>query len=220
MRLVKKMKPCKRLILICLLVLLSPTACSADTKYRVRWVVDGDTIILADGQKVRYIGINAPELAREDHVEEPYAEEASRFNARLIMHKQVRLEFDIEPNDRFQRRLAYIFLNDGTFVNAEMLSQGYAYLLYVRPNVKYVDVLLDAQRAAMSAKRGIWSTWQEQDAIYVGNKRSRRFHLPACSSGKRIKPTNRIIFKKKWNAFWQGYAPAGRCLPVFTIPRD
>ena len=205
---------------VCSLIFLLGTACSADTDYRVKWVVDGDTLVLTDGSKVRYIGINAPELQREDHIGEPYADEAKRFNALLVNHKKVRLEFDIEPNDRFQRRLAYVFLKDGTFVNAEMLSQGYAYLLYVRPNVKYLATLLAAQQAAMSAKRGIWSNWREQSATYIGNKRSRRFHLASCSSGKRIKPQNRIIFEKKWEAYWEGYAPAKRCQPVFSIPRD
>ncbi|MGD8993408.1 MAG: thermonuclease family protein [Desulfobacterales bacterium] len=213
------MKPYLRLTLICLLVLLMGTACSADTNYRVKWVADGDTIVLADGSKVRYIGINAPELPREDHIGEPYANEAKRFNTRLVNNRKVRLEFDIEPNDRFQRRLAYVFLKDGTFVNAEMLAQGYAYLLYVRPNVKYQTILLAAQQAAMSGKKGIWSNWHEQSANYIGNKRSRRFHLDSCASGRRIKPQNRIIFKKKWDAFWEGYAPAKPCQPVFTIPR-
>ncbi len=209
----------KRIVYICLLIGLLPQACSADSDHRVKWVVDGDTIVLADGTKVRYIGINAPEVAHEDQAAEPYAEEAKRFNAGLLKHKKVRLELDVQPNDRFERRLAYIFLKDGTFVNAEMLSQGYAYLLYIRPNVKYHDILLAAQQAAMSGKRGIWQNWREQKATYIGNKRSRRFHLPTCSSGKRIKPQNRTVFKKKWDAYWEGYAPGSRCMPVFTIPR-
>ncbi|MGD9089209.1 MAG: thermonuclease family protein [Desulfobacterales bacterium] len=213
------MKLSTTLSFVCSLIFLLGNACSADTDYRVKWVADGDTIVLTEGSKVRYIGINAPELPREDHIGEPYANEAKRFNARLVKNKTVRLEFDIEPNDRFQRRLAYVFLQDGTFVNAEMLSQGYAYLLVVRPNVKYQATLLAAQQAAMTAKRGIWSNWHEQSASYIGNKRSRRFHLATCSSGKRIKPENRIIFKKKWDAYWEGYAPAKRCQPVFTIPQ-
>jgi endonuclease YncB( thermonuclease family) len=213
-------KRIKQLISMCLLIWLFPQGCAADSDDRVKWIIDGDTIVLDKGVKVRYIGINAPELARDDHVAEPYAEEAKRFNERRVRQKKVRLEFDVEPSDRFQRRLAYVFLKDGTFINAEMLSQGYAYLLYIRPNVKYLDTLLAAQRAAMSGKRGIWQKWREQNATYIGNKRSRRFHLPTCSSGKRIESQNRIVFQKKWDAYWAGYAPAGRCMPVFTIPRD
>ncbi|MGD8797107.1 MAG: thermonuclease family protein [Desulfobacterales bacterium] len=215
-----RMKLRTTLSVVCSLIFLLGTACSADTDYQVKWVVDGDTILLTEGAKVRYIGINSPELPREDHVGEPYADEAKRYNARLVDHKKVRLEFDVEPNDRFQRRLAYVFLKGGTFVNAEMLSQGYAYLLYVRPNVKYQATLLTAQRAAMSAKRGIWSNWREHSSTYIGNKRSLRFHLTTCASGRRIKPKNRIVFKKKWDAYWEGYAPAKPCQPVFEIPRD
>ncbi len=214
----------KRLItisFICLFLLMFQPSCSADgSRHSVKWVVDGDTIVLSDGSKVRYIGINAPEVAREDKIAEPFGEAAKRFNVKLVKRKKVRLEFDVEPNDRYQRRLAYVFLKDGTFVNAEMLSQGYAYLLYLRPNLKYHSTLLDAQREAMSEKRGIWKNWREQDSAYIANRRSRRFHLPTCSSGKRIKRTNRIIFQQRWDAYWEGYAPAKRCMPVFEIPKN
>jgi endonuclease YncB( thermonuclease family) len=213
------MKSNRLLTILCLYLLFFQSSCSADTDHRVKWVVDGDTIVLTEGIKVRYIGINAPELARDDHIGEPFGIEAKRFNSRLVNKKKVHLKLDIEPNDRYQRRLAYVFLKDGTFVNEEMLSEGYAYLLYLRPNVKYIDRLLAAQREAMVKKRGIWFDWREQNATYIGNKRSRRFHLATCSSGKRIKPGNRIIFKKQWDAYWEGYAPAGRCMPVFTIPK-
>lgn len=211
------MKQLITLLLACLLLLLFQPSCSADSWFSVKWVVDGDTIVMADGSKVRYIGINTPEVARDDHVTEPFGKKPN-VSMPGWCGKKVRLEFDIEPNDRYQRRLAYIFLRDGTFVNAEMLSQGYAYLLYLRPNVKYHSILLDSQREAMSKKRGIWQNWREQNATYIGNKRSRRFHLPTCSSGKRIKPRNRIAFQKKWDAYWEGYAPAKRCMPVFEIP--
>lgn len=214
------MKSYIALTFICLFLVQSQQACKADNWHRVKWVVDGDTLVLGSGQKVRYIGINAPEVARDGHISEPFAEEAKRFNTELVKKKKVRLEFDIEPNDRYQRRLVYIFLKDGIFVNAEMLSQGYAYLLYLRPNVKYHSTLLDAQRDAMSEKRGIWKNWREQNAAYIGNRRSRRFHSPTCSSGKRIKRTNQIIFQKRWDAYWEGYAPAKRCMPVFEIPKN
>lgn len=214
------MKRCIILTTICLLLILSRQTGSADSWHRVKWVIDGDTIVLDNNQKVRYIGINSPEVAREDHMPEPFGEAAKRFNAGLVKQKKVRLEFDVEPNDRYQRRLAYIFLKNGLFVNAEMLSQGYAYLLYLRPNVRYQTQLLAAQRAAMSAKRGIWQNWREANATYIGNKRSRRFHLPTCSFGKRIKHRNRVVFQKKWDAYWEGYAPGKRCMPVFEIPEN
>ncbi|MEE9496724.1 MAG: thermonuclease family protein [Desulfobacterales bacterium] len=208
------------LTFIGLLFIQSQRPSAADTWLRVNWVIDGDTVVLSNGQKVRYIGINAPELAHDGHKAEPYGDEAKRFNASLVDRKKVRLEFDKERNDRYERLLAYVFLKDGTFVNAEILSIGYAYLLVHRPNIKHNSVMLRSQRAAMSAKKGIWQNWTEHKKSYVANKRSRRFHLPTCPFGKQIKPRNRVVFQKKWEAFWEGYAPAKRCMPVFEIPGD
>ena len=211
----------KRLIaltLVSLFFVLFQENSHADNWHRVKWVVDGDTVELNDGRKLRYIGINAPELAHDDHKAEPYADESKQFNAALVYRENIRLEFDQEHTDQYKRLLAYVFLKDGTFLNAEILLNGYAYLLYHRPNIKYNWVMLQAQQAAMSAKKGIWQNWAEHKKNYVANKWSRRFHLPTCSFGKRIKPRNRVIFHKKWDAFWEGYAPAKRCMPVFEIP--
>lgn len=206
------------LIIICLLFILSPQTGLAASWNQVKWVVDGDTVVLVGGQKVRYIGINAPELAHDDHGAEPYGEASKKFNALLVARKKVRLEFDKERFDRYQRLLAYIFLKNATFVNAEILSNGYAYLLKHRPNLKYDEILLQAQRSAMSAKKGIWQNWKENKNTVIGNKNSHRFHLRTCPYGRRIKPRNRIVFQKKWDAYWEGHAPAKQCMPVFEIP--
>lgn len=213
----------KRYIIIvftCLLFILFRQASWAADWKQIKWVVDGDTVILVDGQKVRYIGINAPELAHDNHSAEPYGEDSKRFNALLVDRKSVRLEFDRERFDRYQRLLAYIFLKNATFVNAEILANGYAYLLRYRPNLKYDQILLQSQRSAMSAKKGIWQNWKENKNPVVGNKNSFRFHLPTCPYGKRIKPQNRIVFQTKWDAYWEGYAPGKRCMPVFEIPAN
>jgi micrococcal nuclease len=213
------MKKYLTIMLACLLLFVCQQASTAEWN-QVKWVVDGDTVVLVDGQKVRYIGINAPELADENHGAEPYAEVSKKFNALLVNRRKVRLEFDKERFDRYQRLLAYVFLENATFVNAEIISNGYAYLLKLRPNLKYDSILLQSQRSAMSAKKGIWQNWKENTNTVIGNKNSHRFHLTACPYGKRIKPKNRVVFRKKWDAYWEGYAPAKRCMPVFEIPTD
>jgi micrococcal nuclease len=214
------MKHCIIIIFTCLLFILFRQTNWAAEWNEVKWVVDGDTVVLVDGRKVRYIGINAPEVAHDNQVVEPYGEAAKRFNALLVNRKKVRLEFDKERFDRYQRLLVYVFLENATFVNAEILSNGYAYLLKKRPNLKYDKILLQSQRSAMSAKKGIWQNWKEHKTTVIGNKNSYRFHLPTCPFGKRIKPKNRIVFRKKWDAYWEGYAPGKQCMPVFEIPGD
>ena len=179
----------------------------------VKWVSDGDTIVLRDGRHVRYIGINAPEIAHDDHKAEAFGSAAKKYNQSLVRLKKVRLEFDKEKHDRYGRLLAYIFLLDGTLINKKMIEKGYAYVLHLRPNVKYDSVLLKTQRDAMSAKQGMWRNWNEQEGKkYVGNKRSKRFHLESCPYGKNIEKRNRLFFTRKWDAFWSGFAPCKRCL--------
>jgi micrococcal nuclease len=179
----------------------------------VKWVSDGDTIVLRDGRHVRYIGINAPEIAHDDHKAEAFGYAAKKYNQSLVRLKKVRLEFDKEKHDRYGRLLAYIFLLDGTLINKKMIEKGYAYVLHLRPNVKYDSVLLKTQRDAMSAKQGMWRNWNEQEGKkYVGSKRSKRFHLESCPYGKNIEKRNRVFFTRKWDAFWSGFAPCKRCL--------
>ena len=119
-------------------------------------VVDGDTVVLSDGERVRYIGIDTPELHHPKKPVQYYAREAMEFNRRLVEGKRVKLEFDVERRDKYHRLLAYVYLEDGTFVNAELMRQGYAQLLTFPPNVKHVDLFIQLQREAREAGRGLW----------------------------------------------------------------
>lgn len=202
------------LCLILLSVLLIGTATPVKQKWiGVKWVNDGDTIVINDGNHVRYIGINAPEIAHDNHKAEAFGYAAKKYNQSLVRSKRVRLELDNEKHDRYGRLLAYVFLLEGTFVNQKMIEKGYAYVLHRSPNVKYDRILLQSQRDAMSARRGIWRNWNEKEGEeYWGSKRSKRFHLKTCPYGKKIERRNRIIFTKKWDAFWSGFAPCKRCM--------
>ena len=67
------------------------------------------------------------------------------------------LEFDVDRRDRYERLLAYVYLkDDGVFVNAEIVKQGYASLLTIPPNVKYADLFLKLYREARENRRGLW----------------------------------------------------------------
>lgn len=182
--------------------------------FNVKWVDDGDTIVLSNGQRVRYLGINTPEIAHENRPAEPFGATARVYNQKMVLGKQVRLETDQQRFDHYGRVLAYVFLNDGTFVNAKLVAEGYAYCLFKRPNTKYQSRLLEIQRHAMEARKGMWRNWHEEHSRYLGNKKSRRFHRPNCSFGKRSRQSNQQFFKTQWDAFWAGYAPCKKCLPT------
>ena len=201
--------------LIFLVIFTTAKDVSAESWYVVKYVNDGDTIVLTTGKRVRYIGVNAPEIDHQRHRAQPFGYEARTFNKNLVINRKIRLEFDQEDHDRYGRRLAYIFLPDGTFLNEDMLQMGYAYFLFKKPNLKYNQRLLKAQQEAMKAGRGIWSNWDEPKRRYIGNQNSRRFHLESCSSAAKIKRNNRTRFFTRWEAFMAGYAPAGGCIKEF-----
>jgi len=123
-------------------------------------VIDGDTIevccMAGQPEKVRYIGVNTPETKHPMKGVEEYGAEAAEANRRLVANKAVRLEFDVAQRDRYGRLLAYVYLEDGTFVNAWLVERGYAQVMTVPPNVKYQDLFLRLQRLARSAGKGLW----------------------------------------------------------------
>ena len=128
---------------------------------KVLRVIDGDTIELADGRLVRYIGIDTPEFRRREGSRwvvdpEPFSREAMQANQRLVGGKTVRLEYDVEIADRHGRLLAYVYV-DGTMVNAKLLEEGYAHLLTIPPDVKYAARFRQVAQDARTHKRGLWA---------------------------------------------------------------
>ena len=121
-------------------------------------VVDGDTIHVRIGarvERVRYIGVNAPELHHPRRGEEPGGREAARVNRDLVLDRRVRLEMDVQSRDRYGRLLAYVWVGD-LMVNAELVRLGYAQVMTVPPNVRHQALFLKLQRDAREAGRGLW----------------------------------------------------------------
>ncbi len=140
--------------------LLPAAVFAADIVGTVREVIDGDTIVLSDGRKVRYLGINAPEHGQ------PYAREARNFNRRLVNGLPVHLEFDQIQEDRYHRLLAYVYTKrcgvrsagceEQTMVNEQLVTEGWAHVFSIPPNIRYATQFLQAQEKARTARKGIW----------------------------------------------------------------
>lgn len=139
------------------------------TDILVKRVIDGDTLQLDNGERVRLIGIDTPEihesnkLYRDAHRTKQDAatiqklgRRAYEFTRKLVEGKRVSLEFDAERHDRYKRLLAYVYLKDGTFVNAKIVEEGYASLMTFPPNVKHADLFLKLYREARENRRGLW----------------------------------------------------------------
>ncbi|MCP4682298.1 MAG: hypothetical protein GY864_08180 [Desulfobacterales bacterium] len=182
--------------------------------HEVKYVYDGDTIRLDNGEHIRYLGINAPEMARKDKTAEFLARPAREFNRKLVGNALVRLEYDQEKRDRYNRLLAFVFLENGDMVNALMVRKGFAHVMSKKKNLKYRDLLLDLQRKAMKERLGIWSAaFQGTEDLYLGNRRSYLFHKKSCPFGAKTARGNRVTFKPRYNASREGYSPCNNCRP-------
>ena len=112
-------------------------------------VIDGDTIELQDGRRVRYLGIDTPELG------EYYGAEATAKNRALVEGKLVELQSGKRDQDEYGRLLRYIYV-DGVFVNTELVAQGYARAYIFDPDERYSQVLVQLEQYAKMKKRGLW----------------------------------------------------------------
>ncbi|MFN3479281.1 MAG: thermonuclease family protein [Thermodesulfovibrionales bacterium] len=123
---------------------------------RVTGVHDGDTLSIKVNnreERVRLIGIDAPELGQE-----PWGKRAKRRLQDIIKRtdKIVRIELDVEERDKYGRLLAYLWTKDGRLINEEMIKSVHALLYTIPPNVKYVERLREAQEIASKKKVGLW----------------------------------------------------------------
>lgn len=132
---------------------------------RARRVIDGDTLELTDGRRIRHIGIDTPEPRRRAGGEwiddpEPMAREATAAHRALVEGRDLRLELDAQTHDKYRRLLAYVYAADPdgreVLVGEELLRQGMAQPLTIPPNVKYAARFQAAAAEARQAKRGLW----------------------------------------------------------------
>jgi micrococcal nuclease len=148
----------------------SDTNALAEVDYRsmeraiVTRVVDGDTVELESGERVRYIGVDTPETKHPSKPVQCFGREASKRNKELVEGKEVLLEKDVSNTDRYNRLLRYVYLpnpdasEEAIFVNEYLVEQGYGQVISYPPDVKYHKQLLDAQKTARDENRGLWGS--------------------------------------------------------------
>jgi len=140
----------------------------------VRAVVDGDTIDVATMGRVRLLGIDAPEIGRGFDTSAPFAREARDRLSAMILHRWVRLEQEGAAFDAYDRHLAYVMTEDGTFVNAALVREGLARVSARAPLSRLPD-LQRAESEAQAFRRGMWgASPQIPTASYTGRSKARR----------------------------------------------
>ncbi|MFA6474758.1 MAG: thermonuclease family protein [Patescibacteria group bacterium] len=139
----------KTLLAILFISLSLPTLASAKTVIVDR-VIDGYTFVTTDGEHVRLIGVDTPEINTQDC----YANKAKNYLDQIIGGKAVTLKFDQDRRDQYDRLLAYVYYNG--FINRKLLQKGYGTVLTVEPDTKHVETFTEDQTVAQDNARGVW----------------------------------------------------------------
>ncbi|MCC6711505.1 MAG: thermonuclease family protein [Candidatus Pacebacteria bacterium] len=166
-------------------------------KVVVSRVVDGDTVELSDGRKLRYIGINTPETKDPNKDIECYGVEASRKNKELVEGIEVELEKDVSETDRYGRLLRYVYVN-GEMINDLLVKEGFAQASAYPPDIKYQDKLENSEKEARENKKGLWGDICNQPVptAYPTNQptllpTAKPVVYPASKSNQVVMPANK-----------------------------
>jgi micrococcal nuclease len=188
-------------------------------------VVDGDTIVLDGNEKVRLIGVDTPETKDPRKPVQRFGEEAYQFTKNLVEGKKVRLEYDQERIDKYSRTLAYVYLEDGTFVNAEIIKQGFGFA-YTKYPFKHMEEFREYEKEARLKLKGLWyggtekpteakekeaavtPTKADENTIVYITRTGAKYHSGSC----RYLSMSKIPISLK-EAVEKGYGPCSVCGP-------
>ena len=178
-----------------LLAVLLP-GCMASRRVQVERVIDGETLLVARGQTVRLIGVDAPELNSNLPAMKSYAEKAKALTEKLVLNKRVKLRFDQQRKDRFGHSLAYVYVG-GISVNEKLLHEGLARVvrrIRFQEKKNYIALEKRAERAG----RGIWqlkfarAEMKSEDDLVFLTLLGKKYHRAVCRYLKKTKIPKRL----------------------------
>lgn len=162
-------------------------------------MIDGDTIELADGRRVRYIGVDTPETVDPRKTVQCFGREAAAKNRELVEGQQIEMEKDISETDKYGRLLRYVYIGDPSassgqaiFVNDYLVRYGFARASTYPPDIKYQDQFQQAENEAQEFNRGLWGSCGGQEKVTttvgegcqikgnISSKGEKIYHLPDC----------------------------------------
>ncbi len=191
----------------------SDSECHVEESAVCTQVVDGDTIYLDNGKKVRFVGVNTPERGVEGYIT------SKNFVQKLCLNKEVGLDIDDKKhNDKYGRTLAVVIV-DGKNVNEMLLKEGLAEIMYMPPSEFYPynwagrnTHVADTYSSSSSSSSSSDSS-SSSSGSYVGNANTGKFHISSCGSVSKMSENNKVFLSSRDEAINQGYVPCQRCNP-------
>ena len=189
------------------------TDCHVEEKATCTQVVDGDTIYLDNGEKVRFVGVNTPERGVTGYIT------SKNFVQKLCLNKQVGLDIDnAKHSDKYGRTLAVVIV-DGKNVNEMLLKEGLAEVMYIPPSEFYPlnwandSTHVPTAQHSYSNSHSDTSSDSDTSGSYIGNSNSGKFHKIDCKWSQKTSEHNRVYFNSRNDAISQGYIPCKVCNP-------
>ena len=187
------------------------TDCKVEETAICTEVVDGDTIYLDNGEKVRFVGVNTPERGVEGYIA------SKNFVQKLCLNKKIGLDIDdAKKHDRYGRTLAVVIV-DGKNLNEIILNEGLAEIMYLPPSEFYPYKWVDDSKHVATSEYTYTNTHSDNvpsdTGSYIGNSNSGKFHKSTCNWGQKTAEHNRVYFKSRDLAISQGYVPCKACNP-------
>ena len=191
----------------------SNTNCHVEESAVCTQVVDGDTIYLDNGEKVRFVGVNTPERGVEGYIT------SKNFVQKLCLNKEVGLDIDdSKHSDKYGRTLAVVIV-DGKNVNEMLLKEGLAEIMYMPPSEFYPydwansDTHVANTDSSSSTSSSTSDSSSSSSGSYVGNSNTGKFHVSGCGSVNKMSEKNKVFFSSRDEAVNQGYVPCKKCNP-------
>lgn len=180
-----------------------------DSRFLVMKIIDGDTVELKGGDKLRLLSIDTPEK------DQPYYEIAKQFVRRVALNEVAQIKYAHTRRDKYGRLLGYLFI-DTLNVNQQLLDSGYANVYLFKDNElnnQETKILLDAQKRAIEKKLGIWSLEKRSEEFYLRSPGSFRLHRPGCRSLDLEHMERYQKFDDRLEAYKLGLSPCRNCQP-------
>ncbi len=190
------------------------TECHVEESAICTQVVDGDTIYLDNGKKIRFVGVNTPERGVEGYIA------SKNFVQKLCLNKKVGIDIDDRKhNDKYGRTLAVVIV-DGKNVNEMLLKEGLAEIMYMPPSEFYPydwagtnTHVADTHSSSSTSASSQTSSGSSDSGSYVANANTGKFHVSGCDSVSKMSEKNKVFFSSRDEAVNQGYVPCKRCNP-------
>lgn len=212
-------------LLLALFICLPTVAGAAPARQpaEVETVLSGEEVRLKGGKVLRYIGVDAYSPESRLELSREYGLKAKAFNEKLVGGKRIGIEWGPKLRDEKGRLLGWVFTEDGTFVNEELLREGHAKTRIAVPNTRYAEEFRDWEWEARRAKKGIW----EKEPVdpkklkrYIGEINTKVYYLPDSPELEGIPQAQLVTFDSRVSARAAGYKPCFTCRQKAGLDED